>query len=131
MYIFLNSYYSRWKNQQGVYVKSNKIPLTLYVTWATRDFFVCKYYVLSDKLWTYFHLPNIRVCLILIFYSLLFTFLLNVDEEYLYNFTRPMPLTKKIVVSATLSSDNKWQYPAPDFFYGELDVLYFYFKSIV
>lgn len=41
-------------------------------------FFVCKYYVhvLSDKLWSYFHLPNICVRLILIFYCLLFTFLL-------------------------------------------------------
>lgn len=38
MYNFLNFIYSRWKNQQGAYVKSNKIPLTLYVTWATWDF---------------------------------------------------------------------------------------------
>lgn len=130
MYIFLNSYYSRWKNQQGVYVKSNKIPLTLYVTWATRDFFVCKYYVLSDKLWTYFHLPNIRVCLILIFYSFLRFYLMLMKNICIISQGR-CPLQKILSCQLLLSSDNKWQYPAPDFFYGELDVLYFYFKSIV
>lgn len=35
-----------------------------------------------------------------------------------------MPHAQKMVVSATLSCKNKWQYSAPDFFYGELDVLY-------